>query len=54
MIASYYALEKMVEIRLAERREEAARERAIAAPEPVAQPAPASRIRWIQAQILGR
>ena len=37
MFLSYYALEKMIEIRLAERREEAARERAIA---------PAAAARW--------
>jgi hypothetical protein len=44
----------MVEIRLAARREEAARERAIAPTEPIAPSAPASPIRWIQVQILGR
>ncbi len=54
MFMSYYALEKMVEIRIAERLEEAARERAIAVPEPAAQPEPPSPIRWIQVQILGR
>jgi hypothetical protein len=54
MFMSYYALEKMVEIRIAERREEAAREWAIAAAERPAQPEPPSPIRWAQVQILGR
>jgi hypothetical protein len=54
MFMSYYALEKMVEIRIAERREEAARERAIAAPEQPAQPELPSPIRWAQVQFLGR
>lgn len=54
MFMSYYALEKMVEIRIAERREEAARERAIAAPERPGQPEARSPIRWIQVQLLGR
>jgi hypothetical protein len=51
---SYYALEKIAEIRLAELREEAARARAVASSEPAAQPEPTRPIRWIQAQILGR
>jgi hypothetical protein len=54
MFMSYYALEKMVEIRLAERREEAARERAIAPAERLAQPDPPRPVRGIQVQILGR
>jgi len=51
---SYYALEKVVEMRLAELREEAARARAVAPPEPAARPAPARPLRWFQVQILGR
>jgi hypothetical protein len=54
MCLSYYTLEKMVEIRLAERREEAARERAVAPAEEPAQPVAPGPFRWIQAQILGR
>ncbi len=54
MFMSYYALEKMAEIRIAERREEAARERAIAAPERPARPEPSRPVRWFQLQILGR
>ena len=54
MYASHYALEKMAEIRLAERREEAAIERAIRPAERPAQPERPSPIRWIQVQILGR
>ena len=51
---SHYSLEKMVEIRLAERREEAAREQLLATSKPAAQAAPARPIRWIQVQLLGR
>lgn len=54
MYTSYYTLEKMVEIRLAERREEAAIERAIRPAEPAAQPERPGPIRWLQVQILGR
>jgi len=54
MFASYYTLEKMVEIRLAERREEAARERAIAPAETPRRPEAHSPLRWLQVQILGR
>ena len=52
---SYYALEKVVEMRLAELREEAARARAVAPHEPAARPAaPARPLRWLQVQIFGR
>ena len=51
---SYYALEKVVEMRLAELREEAARARAVASPEPAVRPAPARPLRWFQVQIFGR
>jgi hypothetical protein len=54
MFLSYYALEKMIEIRLAERREEAARERAIAPAAAPARPKPSRPLRWLQVQILGR
>ena len=52
MYTSYYTLEKMVEIRLAERREEAAIERAIRPPKRP-EPERPSPIRWLQLQILG-
>lgn len=54
MYASYYALEKMAEIRLAERREEAAIERAIRPAERAAPPERRRPIRWIQVQMFGR
>lgn len=54
MIMPIYTLEKIVEARLAELRDEAARERSIAPSEPPARPAPPSPIRWIQVQIFGR
>ena len=51
---SYNALENVVEWRLAELREEAARARAVAPPEPAARPAPAPPLLWYQVQNFGR